>query len=214
MDTRASATLDNGLVTTLSTSHDRCRADARAPRSRPVLLVPGLRDSGATHWQSEWQRVLPRVHRVYQDDWNTPDLARWSAAVARAIDAIREPALVVAHSFGCLASVQALAHYKRAAAGLLLVAPADPDRFGLGATLSTAPLHAPATLVASSNDPWLRLTKAAHLASRWHARLVALANAGHVNAESGYGPWSEGRALLAGLAATAATAAQARAGAA
>jgi predicted alpha/beta hydrolase family esterase len=82
---------------------------------------------------------------------------------------------------------------------LLLVAPADPDRFGIDEQLPRHALGVPATLVASSNDPWLRLTSAGQLATRWRARFVAYAGAGHINAESGYGPWPEGLALLAQL---------------
>ena len=170
-----------------------------APAGAPRLLVPGLRDSGAAHWQSEWQRSLSRIHRLQHDAWETPDLVRWSTAVAGAIDALPSPPVVIAHSFGCLSAVHALGHCRRPVAALLLVAPADPERFGIDAHLPIRALGVPATLVASSNDPWLRLTSAGQLAMRWRARFVACAGAGHINAESGYGPWPDGLTLLAQL---------------
>jgi predicted alpha/beta hydrolase family esterase len=174
-------------------------ASVRAPRRVPRLLVPGLRDSGPVHWQTHWERTLPGMHRLRQDDWYTPDLERWASAVARAIDALRVAPVVVAHSFGCLAAVHAATWFRRPIAGLLLVAPADPERFNLTQRLARAPLPFPVTLVASSNDPWLRLTRAGQLAMQWRARFVAYAGAGHINAESGFGPWPEGHALLRSL---------------
>ena len=184
--------------------HERRKGARPAPRSlhgpvSPRLIVPGLRDSGPAHWQSEWQRSLSGSHRVQQDDWETPDVERWGAAVARAIDATRSPPVIIAHSFGCLAAVHAMRHYRRPVAAVFLVAPADPDRFGVDKGLPRQPLGVPATLVASSNDPWLRLTSAGQLAMRWRARFVACPGAGHINAESGYGPWPEGLELLAQL---------------
>ena len=44
-----------------------------------VLIAPGLHNSGPDHWQSRWQRLFPAFERVQQDDWDVPDLARWSA---------------------------------------------------------------------------------------------------------------------------------------
>jgi predicted alpha/beta hydrolase family esterase len=47
-------------------------------------------------------------------------------------------------------------------------------------------------MVASSNDPWLKLIRAGTLASAWGSRFVLYRNAGHINAESGFGPWPQG----------------------
>ncbi len=165
----------------------------------PVLLVPGLRDSGPAHWQSHWQRERPGTARFVHDGFDVPDLDRWSKALARAVDALPVPPLVVAHSFGCLAAVHAATTLGRRLAGALLVAPADPARFALGERLHAAALPFAATLVASSDDPWLRLLSAAGLASTWDANLVVYRNAGHINAESGFGPWSEGFVLASRL---------------
>ena len=67
---------------------------------------------------------------------------------------------VVAHSFGCLAAVQAAFDYRESIDGLMLVAPADPDRFGLGAAIPERPLGVPAIVVASTNDPWMSFRNA------------------------------------------------------
>lgn len=58
----------------------------------------------------------------------------------------------------------------------------------------------PATVVASRDDPYMGYAAAARLAQDWGADLVDLGHAGHVNTESGHGPWPEGLSLLGQLA--------------
>ncbi|MGE0025075.1 MAG: RBBP9/YdeN family alpha/beta hydrolase, partial [Hyphomicrobium sp.] len=94
------------------------------------------------------------------------------------------------------AAVQAAEDYRERVQGALLVAPADPDKFGVAGALPEGPLGFPATLVASANDPWLSVDKAFALALRWGADFVDLGAAGHINAESGFGPWPFGLSLL------------------
>ncbi len=161
-----------------------------------ILIVPGLGDSGRNHWQTWLQGRENTAVRVTQDDWNDPDLARWASRVRDSLDRAPGPVWVVAHSFGCLASVRAVAARPHPVTGALLVAPADPDRVGAGKSLPTAPLPFPSLLVASTTDPWLKLSTATLLANQWGSRLINLGAAGHINADSGYGPWPEGERLL------------------
>lgn len=161
-----------------------------------VILVPGLHDSGPAHWQSRWQRAHPEFWRVRQADWSTPDLPAWAARLnhVRGLDA--RPALLVAHSFGCLAALHSIAAYPRGVAGALLVAPADPDKFGVADLLPATPLGCPSTVVSSRNDPWMRADQAAVWARRWDSELVDAGALGHINAESGLGDWPLGRERL------------------
>jgi hypothetical protein len=164
----------------------------------PVLIVPGLRNSGPVHWQSLWQLKYPEYVRLMQRDWGAPNLALWTRALDRALRRSRPPyprPLLVAHSFGCLAVVNRIAQRAGDIAGALLVAPADPERFGLDDVLSRQQLGVPTLMVGSRNDPWLDFRKAQALARRWGSRFVDLGLAGHINSESGYGPWPEGERL-------------------
>lgn len=165
-----------------------------------TLIVPGLHGSGPTHWQSWFERLLPEARRVTQPDWETPDLESWSQRVADAIDASRGSVLLVAHSFGCLASVAAAARSPDRIAGALLVAPADPRKFQVGHKLPGGPLGFPSIVVASGNDPWVSLGTARHWAGRWASRFIAIGDCGHINVDSGFGPWPEGFALYSSLA--------------
>lgn len=78
-----------------------------------VILVPGLHGSGADHWQSRWQRAHPEFFRVRQDDWADPDLPRWASRLDQVRASDPRPALIVAHSFGCLAAVHRIAGHPR-----------------------------------------------------------------------------------------------------
>jgi predicted alpha/beta hydrolase family esterase len=163
-----------------------------------VLIAPGLHNSGPDHWQSRWQGLFPAFERVQQDDWEVPDLPRWSARV----DELRQrgsdsrPLLIVGHSFGALATVHSVARNADGVAGVLLVAPADPDKFNVAALLPQQALAVPSIMVGSTNDPWMAAPRAAQWAQRWDSRFINGGPLGHINAESGLGDWPEGLETL------------------
>jgi len=161
-----------------------------------VLIVPGLRNSGPTHWQSWFETILPNTRRVEQADWERTCLSDWAARVQQAIDASDEPLWIVAHSFGCLASVTAGFNRPSRIRGALLVAPADPDRFGEPVALLEEKLAFPSLVVASSNDPWVKSSAAEHWAGQWGSDYLNIGAAGHINVDSGHGPWPQGKALF------------------
>lgn len=66
---------------------------------------------------------------------------------------------------------------------------ANPGRFGIGDAVPHSALPIDTTLVMSETDPWLRAAQACLWAQRWGSHLVNLGAAGHINAESGFGPW-------------------------
>lgn len=154
-----------------------------------LLIVPGLHDSPGDHWQSWLQRRHRDAVRVRQRHWDQPDLDEWAAGIARAIEGVRSrgPFVAVAHSFGVLALLRHLVVQPQGPiAAALLVAPADPDWFGVGHLLPPSALRMPATLVLSRTDPWLSLSAGWALARRWQLPVVDLGNAGHINVESGH----------------------------
>ncbi|MES2742212.1 MAG: alpha/beta hydrolase [Pseudomonadota bacterium] len=164
-----------------------------------VLVAPGLYNSDAGHWQSRWQHKYPAFERVEQDDWARPDLAAWSARLDQARGADPRATLIVAHSFGCLAAVDSVVRERRGVAGLLLVAPADPGRFGLEQVLPRQALPCPSIVISSSDDPWMAIEHARLWASRWHSEFVEAGALGHINAASGLGDWAFGLDRLAAL---------------
>lgn len=179
-----------------------------------TLIVPGLNGSGPDHWQTWMQQRIEGARRVEQDDWGKPVLARWAGSVRREIDRAQGAVFLIAHSFGVLAAIVAAVDRRERIAGALLVAPADPERFtaaglrraedeyvdaGVGPDLPATHLGFPSIVVASADDPWLKLTRAGWWADRWGSHFHCLGNARHINIDSGYGPWHEGLQLFDGL---------------
>jgi len=54
-------------------------------------------------------------------------------------------------------------------------------------------------VVTSIDDPYVTLERAEFFAHSWGSRLSKIANAGHINAASGYGDWPDGEQWLAEL---------------
>ena len=161
-----------------------------------TLIVPGLKGSGADHWQTWMERSVAGSVRVIQRDWSDAYLPHWSARVRRELNRVPGQVFIVAHSFGCLAAAQATFDWGERVSGAMLVAPADPDKFGASAFLPERPLGVPAVLVASTNDPWMSFRRAVEWAEVWGAELINLGAVGHINPASGFGPWPEGLAIL------------------
>jgi uncharacterized protein len=156
-----------------------------------LLIVPGLHGSGPDHWQSWLQARSPGALRVEQRDWSVADIGRWSARIGAALASDRQAQwIAVAHSFGCLALAHHALHDPAAPVrAALLVAPADPRRFGCEDALPIGPLPFSSRLIGSRNDPWLQFEQARHWALRWHSDFIDLGAAGHINPASGYGRW-------------------------
>jgi predicted alpha/beta hydrolase family esterase len=168
----------------------------------PIIIIPGWRDSGPGHWQSLWAEQLPGALRVQQDDWITPARDAWVASITRTILAQPEPVVVAAHSLGCIATSHLPPEPVARIRGALLVAPADPERRGVLADFAPVPYQAlpyRSIVVASNNDPYCPVRTAGAYARAWGSEFVRLQNAGHINVESGFGPWPLGLALLQSL---------------
>ncbi len=168
-----------------------------------VLILPGLWDSGAQHWQTLWERKHPEFKRVTHRDWASPQRAEWVAELDAAIALCEGPPILVAHSLAC-ALVAHWAQSKSALriAGAMLVAPSDVDAPGYPkeavgfAPMPLGRLQFPSIVVASANDPYVSLDRARAFAAAWGSRLVEIGAAGHINGDSGHGAWPEGEALL------------------
>jgi len=50
--------------------------------------------------------------------------------------------------------------------------------------------------VTSSNDEWVSLERARLFAEYWGSAFINIGAAGHINAQSGYGKWTEGLKVL------------------
>ncbi len=186
-----------------------------------VLIVPGYHGSGPGHWQTWLESELVDARRVRGIDWERPVLADWALEIRREIDESVGPVWIVAHSFGCLASVVAAADRIDKVAGALLVAPADPERFtptgaraaeqmhfrrdsaSVASLLPVSEIPVMGMVVASATDPWMALADARFWALRWGFAIQDAGDAGHINTESGHGAWPAIRNLLSAMRLTA-----------
>ncbi len=175
------------------------RALTEASARYDFVLVPGLYDSGPEHWQSLWQTRHNFWLRMNQSRWNNPDIGLWTDAIRRLLGQCRRPTILIGHSFGALASCVVVAGGQHRIAGLLLVAPAEPSKFEVEDAVPATALGVPTIVVASHNDPIMGFGRAAYWSKVWNADIADLGEAGHINAESGFGPWPYGLELLCGL---------------
>lgn len=171
-----------------------------------VLILPGWQDSGPGHWQTRWE-TLHGDRRVVQDDWWWPRRGDWMARLDEVLLEDDRPALLAAHSLGCLLVAAWAAHSRHGSrvGGALLVAPPDAERDDLPPQVQAwrpivrACLPFASTVVASTDDPFSTTERSRALAQAWGSRFVEAGARGHLNAESGLGDWPEGRTLLAAL---------------
>lgn len=168
----------------------------------PVLILPGIGDSGPQHWQSLWEKANPCFVRVHQRDWDKPVCDEWVATLEAAVKQAGPRVVLVAHSLGCLTIAHWASQPHSPAAAALLVAVPDPngpncppDLTGYSLT-PTQPLPFRSTVVVSGDDQYGSAEHAEGLARAWGSKVVHVGARGHINALSGLGAWPDGFELL------------------
>lgn len=124
------------------------------------------------------------------------------AALHAAITADEEPAILIAHSAGCIATVVWADRHVGPVHAALLVTPPYPDPERRPGTFGVVPrnrLPFRAILVASRNDPYTTFAQFQEYADDWGAELFDAGHAGHLETASGYGPWPQGERLVDAL---------------
>jgi predicted alpha/beta hydrolase family esterase len=175
-------------------------------KPRNVLILPGWENSGPRHWQSLWEQ-RHGYRRVEQHDWMKPLRGDWVARLEDEVLACDEPAVLVAHSLGCVltAAWAAKSQNTHRVKAALLVAPGDTERPEVREQIPTwspialQALPFPAVLVASRNDPYCDFERARLFAYAWNAQFMDYGDCGHINADSGLASWPEGHVLLQDL---------------
>jgi predicted alpha/beta hydrolase family esterase len=175
-------------------------------KAKNVLLLPGWGDSGPKHWQSLWQERHGYT-RVEQSEWAKPLRGDWVARLEDVLLGCSEPAVLVAHSLGCILTAAWAAHSRNThrVKAALLVAPADVEKPEIREQLpgwSPIELRAlpfPAVLVASRSDPYCAFERARLFGHAWNAQFMDYGDSGHINADAGLASWPEGHVLLQDL---------------
>ncbi len=171
----------------------------------PILLQPGINNSGPEHWQSIWEWKHEHVTRIRQDDWDSPVCNSWVNRIEETVQKCSEPPVVVAHSLGCLALAKWAAQTNLPVQGLMFVAlpdaggpnfPKEAIGFdGLPLTLGGAR----SLVVYSDDDPFWHPVLTRNAAQAWRSDSIGVGSKGHINSSSGLGDWPLGWQLVQNL---------------
>jgi predicted alpha/beta hydrolase family esterase len=170
-----------------------------------ILIVPGLGGSCADHWQTRWEQKLSTARRIVQDDWERPTLEAWRAQIVGEVMRANRPVVLVAHSLGALAAAHAGPFLAGKVAGAFLVAPPAQAKLGAFGSIDPAffapvrPMPFRTLVIAGRDDPYADFAESEALALALGAEIADAGLSGHINAESGHGPWPEGLLRFAGF---------------
>ncbi|CAI8903594.1 Alpha/beta hydrolase [Pseudomonas sp. IT-P4] len=174
-----------------------------------VLIVPGLREHVAEHWQTLLAARLSNVRSVAPLTTDKLDCMARVRAIQRELEQIDGPVILVAHSAGVLMVAHWAAHYSRPIKGALLAAPPDldavwPSNYPSSETLRNqgwnplpqGPLPFRSIVAGSTNDHLASLAAVTRMAEGWGAELLNLGEVGHLNPAAGFGHWQQAEALI------------------
>lgn len=158
-----------------------------------ILILPGVGGGGDEHWYVRWNTGLKTAERIALGDWSAPDRTAYVAAIALAVTRSDRPVVLVGHGVGALAAVHAAPGLPEGKVrGAFLAAVPDAVSAPDFHPVARDPLPFPSLVLASRTDPYCAFEVAEDLAAAWGARVVDLRESGHVDPDSGHGPWPEG----------------------
>ena len=166
-----------------------------------VLILHGWGGSDAPHWQAELAATIAREYGTVSfpllDNCHFPSKNRWVKQLKEILEDFN-PDTIVCHSLAnilwfwlCNESGKELSQVKR----LFLVS--SPSLTTDIDTIKTFfpcglpnDLHADKIeMIVSDNDPYIEVRDAKMMADHFDVSLQVIENAGHINADSGYGKW-------------------------
>ncbi|OOW10838.1 alpha/beta hydrolase [Acinetobacter sp. MF4642] len=174
-----------------------------------VLIIPGLRDHVAAHWQTLLESKLVKVRAVPPAETDKLNCANRVARIEAELKKIEGPVILVAHSAGVLMTVHWAALHQHDIQGALLVTPPDlaeswPEHYPSPeilknegwSPLPTQKLPFPSIVVASTNDHLAQYQAVEAMAEIWGSQLVNAGAVGHLNPAAGFGDWPQAEQLI------------------
>ena len=164
-----------------------------------ILLLHGWGGSDFPHWQSWLASEIAKdygcVSFLKFSDFDFPKLDAWRAELLKELETFK-PTIVICHSLANtlwfhLCNDDAIKSVQQ----LFLVAPPSLETdieelkefFPL--TLPTNIYANKTTIVSSTNDPYLTQDEAKQMQKSLQVDMKILTDAGHINADSGFGEW-------------------------
>jgi len=165
-----------------------------------VLILHGWGGSDAPHWQAELACEIAKnygsVSFPLLDNCHFPSKNRWIKQVKQLFKEFN-PDTVVCHSLannlwmwlceeGDMREIERL---------FMVSVPSLTTKEKTIKTFFPCPLPKyiyakKVHMIVSDDDPWVALDEAKSIAKQYHASFTVLENAGHINADSGYGKWA------------------------
>ncbi|HIM93881.1 MAG TPA: serine hydrolase family protein [Campylobacterales bacterium] len=164
-----------------------------------VLILHGWGGSDAPHWQSELASEIAKNYGTVSfpllDNCHFPSKNRWVKQVKRILKEFK-PTTVVCHSLANTLWFWLCQEEMIEVERLIMVSP--PSLSTTEATIKTFfPCAIPQNiyakeieLIVSDSDPWINLDEAKEMADSVGAKYQVIKDAGHINADSGYGKWN------------------------
>ena len=163
-----------------------------------VLILHGWGGSDAPHWQAELAASIAKNYGTVSfpllDNCHFPSKNRWIKQLKEILEDFK-PDTVVCHS---LANTlwfwlcqEEIPYVKR----LFLVSPpslrteVDTIKTFFPCTLTENLYAKEVQMIVSDNDPYIEVEEAQMMAKYYDIPLTIIKNAGHINADSGYGKW-------------------------
>jgi len=164
-----------------------------------TLILHGWGGSDAPHWQAELASEIAKDYGTVSfpllDNCHFPSKNRWVRQVKKLLKEFK-PDTVICHSLAntlwfWLCQEEEMIEVER----LFMVSP--PSLQTTEATIKTFfPCEIPTNcyakhieLLVSDNDPWIELDEAEAMAKAIGANYTVVKDAGHINADSGFGKW-------------------------
>ncbi|WP_415397145.1 RBBP9/YdeN family alpha/beta hydrolase [Sulfurimonas sp. CS5] len=164
-----------------------------------VLLVHGWGGSDNPHWQSWLAAEIARdygcVSFLKLSNFEFPHINLWKQELLKELNNFN-PTIIICHSLANilwfhLCNEENIAEVEK----LFLVSPPSLNS-QIDELKNFFPVAAPkklyakeVLLVCSTNDPYMELDEAKSLKKELNVKMEILENAGHINADSGFGPW-------------------------
>ncbi len=163
-----------------------------------VLILHGWGGSDAPHWQAELAATIAKNYGTVSfpllDNCHFPSKNRWIKQLKEILEDFK-PDTVVCHSLAntlwfwlCQDEIP---YVKR----LFLVSPpslsteVDTIKTFFPCTLTENLYAKEVQMIVSDNDPYIEVEEAQMMAKHYDIPLTIINNAGHINADSGYGKW-------------------------
>ncbi len=164
-----------------------------------VLILHGWGGSDAPHWQAELASEIAKNYGTVSfpllDNCHFPSKNRWMKQVRQMLKEFK-PTTVVCHSLAnnlwmWLCQAEDMTEIER----LFMVSPPSLETKEKNIkTFFPCPLPQDiyakkVHMIVSDDDPWVQMDESKKLSKHFGATLTVLNNAGHINADSGYGKW-------------------------